>query len=74
MTENQDSSYRLHTADGRHWDSNNPAIPGTCFIKDGGAIQIKELWEWNEKGSNIMLNDIDESIITPNLFLVVYLT
>ncbi len=64
-----DNRFRVHGADGRHWDSELPPILGTGFLKGGGARQIASLWDWNEEG-NIALTDVDESTRTPGLFLV----
>jgi thioredoxin reductase len=61
--------YRVHTADGRYWDTEHAPILGTGFIKGGGATQIKDLWLWDDDG-RIMLTNNDESIHTPGLFLV----
>ncbi len=66
---NNEVGYRIHAADGRHWDVAQPPILGTGFVKGGGASQISDLWMWNENG-NIVLSDVDESILTPGLFLV----
>lgn len=69
VTYNEDHKFRIHAADGRHWDSIQDPILGTGFIKGGGASQIKDLWTWDDNG-RIMLSDQDESISTPGLFLV----
>ncbi|TEA78700.1 NAD(P)/FAD-dependent oxidoreductase [Allopusillimonas ginsengisoli] len=61
--------YRIHAADGRHWDEPQPPILGTGFLKGGGAIQIADLWEWNKEG-RIVLTEADESTRTPGLFLI----
>ncbi len=69
VTREADQRFRIHTADGRHWDETQQPILGTGFLKGGGAQQIKELWEWNDEG-RIVLSDVDESTQTPGLFLV----
>ncbi len=69
ITREVDSGFRIHTADGRHWDAKQAPILGTGFLKGGGARQIKDLWMWDDEG-HIALSDIDESIDTPGLFLV----
>lgn len=61
--------YRIHAADGRHWDEVQPPILGTGFLKGGGARQIADLWEWNDEG-RILLSSMDESTRAPGLFLV----
>ncbi len=61
--------FRIHAADGRHWDTKSPPILGTGFLKGGGARQIADLWEWNDEG-HIILTETDESTRTPGLFLV----
>jgi len=69
VTQNANGSFRVHTGDGRHWDVDQPPILGTGFLKGGGARQIEDLWMWDDDG-HILLSDIDESIVTPGLFLV----
>ena len=69
VTYEVDRGFRIHVADGRCWDVKQAPILGTGFLKGGGAQQIKELWMWDEDG-HIALNEIDESINTPGLFLV----
>ena len=69
VTKEDDEYFRVHLADRHHWDVKQPPILGTGFIKGGGAEQIRDLWEWNKEG-NIVLNEIDESVKTPGLFLV----
>ncbi len=69
VTQNADHSFRVHTADGRHWDVEQQPILGTGFLKGGGARQIKDLWMWDDDG-HIVLSEVDESIMTPGLFLV----
>jgi len=69
VTQNADRSFRVHTADSRYWDVEQAPILGTGFLKGGGARQIKDLWMWDDDG-HIVLSDIDESIMTPGLFLV----
>lgn len=64
-----DGGYRIHGKDGRHWDTSEPPILGTGFVKGGGAQQIKDLWMWDEDG-HVLLSEMDESIYTPGLFLV----
>lgn len=64
-----DGGARIHAADGRYWDSQTPPVLGTGFLKGGGATQIAELWAWNSAG-RIRLNEHDESLRTPGLFLV----
>ncbi|WP_019605984.1 NAD(P)/FAD-dependent oxidoreductase [Teredinibacter turnerae] len=44
VTHNEDGSYRVHSANGCFWDTEQPPILGTGFLKGGGAIQIKDLW------------------------------
>lgn len=61
--------YRIHAADGRHWEEAQPPILGTGFLKGGGAQQIADLWEWNDEG-RIVLSGLDESTRAPGLFLV----
>ncbi len=61
--------FRIHAADGRHWDARVPPVLGTGFLKGGGAGQIADLWEWNDEG-HICLSHIDESTRIPGLFLV----
>lgn len=61
--------FRVTSADGRYWDTENPPILGTGFQKGGGARQIKALWDWDENG-NLLLNEFDESTKSPGLFLV----
>lgn len=61
--------YRIHAADGRHWDTRVPPILGTGFVKGGGARQIAALWDWNDEG-RIALSALDESARSPGLFLV----
>lgn len=61
--------FRIHAVDGRHWDTAEPPILGTGFLKGGGARQIADLWDWNGEG-RIALTGIDESARTPGLFLV----
>jgi hypothetical protein len=68
-TQDVNCGFRVHTADGRHWDVKQAPILGTGFLKGGGARQIKELWMWDHEG-HIVLSDLDESIATPGLFLV----
>ena len=69
VTSGTDGGFRIHAADGRHWDSAVPPVLGTGFLKGGGARQIADLWEWNDEG-RIALTDADESTRTPGLFLV----
>ncbi len=69
VTQEGDHSFRVHAADGRHWDVQQAPILGTGFLKGGGARQIKELWLWDDE-DRIVLSDVDESIYTPGLFLV----
>lgn len=69
VTTDADGGFRIHAADGRHWDSAVPPVLGTGFLKGGGARQIAELWDWNDEG-RIALTDADESTRTPGLFLV----
>lgn len=66
---NAAGGYRIHTADGRHWDEAQPPILGTGFLKGGGARQIADLWEWRDE-DRISLSDIDESTRTSGLFLI----
>ena len=61
--------YRIHAADGRHWDSKVPPVLGTGFLTGGGARQIAHLWKWGKNGQ-VSLSNIDESTLTPGLFLV----
>lgn len=63
------NEFQIHTADGRHWKSLIPPILGTGFLSGGGASLISDLWEWSEDGQ-ITLSNIDESTITPGLFLI----
>jgi len=69
VTNTEQNKFRIHAADGRHWDEERPPILGTGFVKGGGAQQIKDLWMWNDDG-HVELSEIDESIYTPGLFLV----
>ena len=69
VTNESNDIFRVHAKDGRHWDVKQAPILGTGFIKGGGAGQIRDLWDWNEEGY-IALNELDESIKTPGLFLV----
>lgn len=61
--------FRIHAANGRHWDSELPPVLGTGFLKGGGARQIAHLWDWNDEG-RLTLTEQDESTRTPGLFLV----
>ena len=69
VTNESNDIFRVHAKDGRHWDVKQAPILGTGFVKGGGAGQIRDLWDWNEEGY-IALNELDESIKTPGLFLV----
>ena len=69
VTNEANEIFRIHSADGRHWDVKQPPILGTGFVKGGGAGQIKEFWDWTDEG-HVALNELDESIKTPGLFLV----
>ena len=69
VTIDTEGGFRVHGADGRHWDARVPPVLGTGFLKGGGAGQIADLWEWNDEG-RICLSDMDESTRTPGLFLV----
>lgn len=69
VTVDTEGSYRIHAADGRHWDELQAPILGTGFLKGGGARQIADLWDWNDEG-RIVLGETDESTRTPGLFLV----
>ena len=69
VTSEDNGGFQIHGADGRHWDTPQPPILGTGFVKGGGARQIKDLWMWDEE-ERIILNEVDESIATPGLFLV----
>ena len=69
VTSVEQGKFRIHAADGRHWDVENPPILGTGFIKGGGAQQIEDLWMWADDG-HVILSEIDESIYTSGLFLV----
>ncbi|MCE8039555.1 MULTISPECIES: NAD(P)/FAD-dependent oxidoreductase [unclassified Halomonas] len=61
--------FRIHAADGSHWDTAQPPVLGTGFHKGGGARQVAELWHWTEEG-HVALTEGDESTRTPGLFLV----
>lgn len=65
----EEGGFRIHAADGRHWDTSAQPVLGTGFLKGGGAQQISDLWLWNDEG-HIDLTVNDESIYTPGLFLV----
>jgi len=69
VSSQENNIFRVHSSDGRYWDSQQPPILGTGFQKGGGARQIKDLWQWGEDG-HIVLSEIDESTLTPGLFLV----
>ena len=69
VTQESGRGFRVHAADGQHWDTEQSPILGTGFVSGGGARQIKDLWMWDDE-DNIMLSEIDESIYTPGLFLV----
>lgn len=69
VTREDDGGFRIHAADGRSWDGQQPPILGTGFKKGGGARQIEDLWLWDDEG-HIALTEIDESVYTPGLFLV----
>ncbi len=69
VTLKEDEYFRIHAADGQHWDVMEPPILGTGFLKGGGARQIKDLWEWDKHG-HIVLSEFDESANTAGLFLV----
>lgn len=59
----------IYAKDGRTWETEQLPILGTGFLKGGGARQIADLWEWDDKG-RIVLTGNDESTTTPGLFLV----
>ncbi|MEM8844874.1 MAG: NAD(P)/FAD-dependent oxidoreductase [Pseudomonadota bacterium] len=63
------NGFRIHAADGRHWDTIEPPVLGTGFMSGGGARQIAHLWQWGNNG-HVKLSEIDESTITPGLFLI----
>ncbi len=69
VTQPAQGGFRIHAADGRYWDEEQPPILGTGFLKGGGARQIADLWAWTAEG-HIALTDQDESTLTPGLFLV----
>ena len=69
ITEQTGDGFQVHAADGRCWDTKQAPILGTGFLKGGGARQIKDLWMWDHN-DHIVLNDFDESLYTPGLFLV----
>ncbi|MEM8981825.1 MAG: NAD(P)/FAD-dependent oxidoreductase [Pseudomonadota bacterium] len=69
VTRNEDQTFRVHAKDGRFWDTERQPILGTGFLKGGGARLIKELWSWDED-DHVQLSDVDESMVTPGLFLV----
>jgi len=69
VTAGERGGWRIHAADGRHWDDAQPPILGTGFLKGGGAQQIADLWGWDDAG-RLVLSDLDESTRTPGLFLV----
>ena len=69
VTRNDNGSFRVSASDERFWDVDQQPILGTGFIKGGGANQIRDLWMWGDDGQ-IILSEIDESIMTPGLFLV----
>lgn len=69
VTRESNHGFKVHAADGRYWDVEQAPILGTGFLKGGGARQIKDLWMWDDEG-HIMLSDVDESIMTPGLFLI----
>ncbi|RMX02973.1 thioredoxin reductase [Corticibacter populi] len=62
-------NWRIRAADGRHWETAQPPVLGTGFLKGGGARQIADLWDWDEEG-RIRLGASDESTRAPGLFLV----
>lgn len=65
----ESGDFQVYAKDGRSWQTSQKPIIGTGFIKGGGASQISDLWDWNEKG-DIVLSEFDESVKTPGLFLV----
>lgn len=69
VTRNTHGGFRIHSADERHWDSEQPPLLGTGFHKGGGARQVARLWDWTEEGE-VALTEADESTRTPGLFLV----
>ncbi len=69
ITDNNESDIIVHAADGRSWTAKQSPILGTGFVKGGGAVQIADLWTWDNDG-RIQLSDLDESLQTPGLFLV----
>lgn len=69
VTMDAGGGYRVHAADGRFWDVDQPPILGTGFLKGGGARQIAELWDWDEDG-RVMLSGTDESTRHAGLFLL----
>lgn len=69
VVQHGESRFRIHAADGRHWETALPPVLGTGFHQGGGARQISSLWDWTEEG-HIALTDCDESTRTPGLFLV----
>lgn len=64
-----ESGFRIHAADGSHWDTVQAPVLGTGFHQGGGARQVSALWDWTEEG-HIALTEADESTRTPGLFLV----
>lgn len=69
VTRNEHDGFRIHSADKRYWDTQQPPLLGTGFLDGGGAQQISTLWHWT-KEQHIALTDADESTLTPGLFLV----
>ncbi|PRE45439.1 NAD(P)/FAD-dependent oxidoreductase [Burkholderia multivorans] len=68
VTQNEGGGFRIHAGDGRYWDERQAPILGTGFVKGGGVQQIAHLWAWDDDG-RVMLTDVDESTLTPGLFL-----
>jgi len=68
VTQHDTGGFRIHAGDGRFWDDAHAPILATGFVPGGGAQQIAELWDWDEKG-RVVLTERDESTITPGLFL-----
>jgi thioredoxin reductase len=69
VTLDNKGEFRINGADGRHWEAKVPPVLGTGFLKGGGARWIADLWEWSDEG-HIRLSPMDESTLTPGLFLV----